>query len=387
MNIESLLFNLLRSEICQVEMPHEIQNLADPNLLQDLYGLSALHDMAQIVAQAIEKMNVNSNEEIVKKFQKQQMLAIYRYQKIQYELEQLCATLENAKINHIPLKGAILRNYYPEPWMRTSCDIDILIPSKDLKVAVECIVEKLNYKKGNKNFHDFSLFSESGVHLELHYDLIEEMRHPAFSNVLAKVWNYAELKKDFQHHYLLRDDFFYYYHIAHMVKHFEEGGCGIRPFLDLWILEHRLEHDASARKMLLEEGNLFTFAQAARQLADVWFSCELHNDISKQMEKYILFGGVYGNLENKISVQQSKKGGRLRYLVTKIFPPYTTLKFQFPVLQKHFYLTPVFIIVRWWKWLLQGDTRRTMQELNMNTSVSKSRVMASADLMKKLGLH
>ena len=31
-----------------------------------------------------------------------------------------CAVLEEAKIPYIPLKGTVLRDYYPEAWMRTS---------------------------------------------------------------------------------------------------------------------------------------------------------------------------------------------------------------------------------------------------------------------------
>ena len=186
--------------------------------------------------------------------------------------------------------------------------------------------------------------------------------------------------------YLVEYAFFYYYHIAHMVKHFEEGGCGIRPLLDLWILNHRVPFHSADREMLLEKGNLLVFGKAAELLSEVWFSCAPHNDISKQMEEYLLFGGVYGNLENRISVQQLKKGGKVRYVLAKIFPPYRMLKTQFPILEKHWYLTPFFVVVRGVKWLLHGDSERMKQELNMNSKISKTKAEQTADLLNKLGL-
>ena len=48
------------------------------------------------------------------------MIAIYRYEKINYELNRLRSALNEAQIPFIPLKGSVLRQYYPEPWMRTS---------------------------------------------------------------------------------------------------------------------------------------------------------------------------------------------------------------------------------------------------------------------------
>ena len=60
--------------------------------------------------------------------------------------------------------------------------------------------------------------------------------------VLAQIWDTAVSAGPGSHRLLLADEMFYFYHIAHMVKHFEVGGCGIRPFLDLWIMNHRMEH-------------------------------------------------------------------------------------------------------------------------------------------------
>ena len=85
-----------------------------------LYKLSKAHDLAHLVGDALIKNDLIGNDEIKAKYQKQVMIAIYRYEKINYELNHLRSALNEAQIPFIPLKGSVLRQYYPEPWMRTS---------------------------------------------------------------------------------------------------------------------------------------------------------------------------------------------------------------------------------------------------------------------------
>ena len=138
-------------------------------LLAKLYTLSKSHDLAHLVGDALTKNNIIGDGEIKAKFQNQMMLAVYRYEKINYELGRLREAMNEAKIPFIPLKGSVIRQYYPKPWMRTSCDIDILVHESDLERAVAILVDKLAYKRESKGSHDISLFSDYGVHLELHY--------------------------------------------------------------------------------------------------------------------------------------------------------------------------------------------------------------------------
>lgn len=69
-----------------------------------------------------------------------------------------------------------------------------------------------------------------------------------------------------------------------MAKHFENGGCGIRPFVDLCILDDLPNSDVAKRNALLEKGNLLKFANVARKLSRAWFVAEDYDLISHQME-------------------------------------------------------------------------------------------------------
>ena len=380
-----IFFPLLRSAVFGTKLTEEERNHYAPDMLQDLLNLSSKHDIAHLLVFGLKQnaLLLKENAELEKCILK----AIYRYEMIKREYEKLCAALEKAEIPFLPLKGSVLRQYYPEPWMRTSCDIDILVQAEQLERAIAAIKEMLQYTDGSKSNHDVSLFSPNGVHVELHYDTVVEGNAIKKSHtVLSHIWETACPKQPGMYQYDLTDAMFYFYHIAHMAKHFQIGGCGIRPFLDLWILKHRVEHDGEARKQLLDQGGLLAFAQAAESLSEVWFSGAESDPMTDRLAQYILGGGVYGTMENIVIVQQGRRGGKLRYALTRIFLPYETIKYYYPVLQKHKWLLPVYQVVRWCKLLFKGGVKRSVRELKTNASMSRADMQSAEALLQYLDL-
>lgn len=386
MTTESVLVSLLRAEVCGGTVSEEVKASLSEEMLAEVYALAKKHDLAHLVGDALSKLGVLGDNEISQKFKKAAMQAVYRYVRLNSEYHKICKTLEEAQIPFIPLKGSVLRNYYPESWMRTSCDIDILVNEECLESAVSALVTKQGFRDEGKGPHDVSLFSPNGVHLELHYSTIEEGRVSESQKVLSQYWEGAHPVAGRKFHQQVSDEMFYFYHIAHMAKHVEIGGCGIRPFLDLWILNHRVEHDRGKREKLLSQGGLLTFAQAAEALSGVWFSGAEANLQSRYFERFILDGGVYGNLQNLVAVQQTKKGSKLKYALYKVFLPYDIIKFHYPILQKHKWLTPVFEVVRWFKLIFKGGVKRSVRELKTNAKISSEQITSTAELLNQLGL-
>lgn len=148
------MMDLIASEVCGKTIDKSQQTLTDEELAK-LYKFSKTHDIAHLVGDALIKNNLIGDSEVKAKIQKQIMLAVYRYEKINYELGRLRKALNEAKIPFIPLKGSVLRRYYPEPWMRTSCDIDVLVHEEAVDQAAQSIAEKLGYAY-DSNFQDSS---------------------------------------------------------------------------------------------------------------------------------------------------------------------------------------------------------------------------------------
>lgn len=384
MDKAAVLFSLIRNVICGEVVSEEVKNACSSEMLEEVYTLAAKHDLAHLVGQAVSKLGL-ADSEILDKCKKSAMHALMRYMQLNYEYEQVCKTLEQAKIPFIPLKGSVLRNDYPEPWMRTSCDVDILVKEQQLDTAVTALTKALGYTAGGKGDHDVTLRSASGFLLELHYDTIQQRYDETGSRtVLGRIWQDAQPIKVGSCHYVMSDAMFYFYHMVHMSKHFRNGGCGIRTFLDVWILD-RKPHDGKARETLLAEGGLTKFAQGARKVAEYWFSGETPDAMTRSVSDYILRSGVYGNNANRAAVGQAKMGGKLRYLLTRrVFMPYDFLKAEYPVLNKHRWLTPVYQVVRWVRMLLGGGLRRTVCELKANAAVTDTQT--AGDILNYLGL-
>ena len=380
-----ILFALLRFEISGAELCETDKNLIKEEVLPALYKLSKKHDLAHLIGDALDKNGLLvDGSEAKKRFLQERNMAVYRYEQLQYELECICDTFEEAKISFIPLKGAVIRQYYPEPWMRTSCDIDILVEEENLQTAIAVLEEKLSYKCTEIGQHDAQIFAENGTHIELHYSLLESGSKNTVKPILDLVWKRVEQISFFCCR--MSDNLFYVYIISHIAKHLKFGGCGIRPLMDLWILNHKIMHDNSEREKLLKEAGLFTLAKSLEGLSEIWFSGVKADELSIALEEYILTGGVYGSFDNKVAAQQSRKKNKFSYLISRLFLPYSQMKFKYPTLQKYPILYPFFVVKRMF-FLFKKDTKkRAVSELNQTISGDEEKQKQIAKLLKDLDL-
>lgn len=383
MDKNQILFTLLRSEIGN-DNNINIGEISQENM-GELYQLSKKQDLAHIVSCALHKVGALGADDISGKFIEKQMLAIYRCELLKTALKEVSAVFENSAIAHMPLKGSVLRSYYPEEWMRTSCDIDVLVHEEDLERAVSVLVEELGYTTNHRtHYHDISLFSPSGVHLELHFSLKEGMDN--IDGLLGDVWKYARKSDCKEYLYYQTNEYFVFHHFAHMSYHFIHGGCGVKPFADLYVIQNKLPYDESTVRRFCRQCGIEEFYAHILYVTDVWFGNKPHTDISRQIENYILRGGVYGTLENRVTVAQGKQGGRSRYAMSRIFISYESMKVLYPVLEKHKWMLPFLQIRRWVSLLRRGKLKRGVRELKINQNVSKKKATDMEIFLTKIGL-
>ena len=365
--------------------------------LAEIYQLSKAHDVAHLVGDALNKSGVFENlpadldeneraaiAKVKEKFDEQIFTAVYRYETINYELEQICKTLEEAKIPFIPLKGSVIRKYYPEPWMRTSCDIDILVKEKDADNAAEYLQTQLQYGVDRKGQHDVSMFTASNVHVELHFKLLDS----DFKQVkdLIDVWSGDEISLLSDSEYQMSKELFLLYHIYHMAKHFVHGGCGIKPFIDLWIIKNKVGFDEEKAQKMLQESGLLAFFERSTDLVNVWFEGKEHSEITQEMEDYILQGGVYGTLKQNLAMSQNKKGGKFRHLMSRIFLSYKDIAVYYPSLKKCPILFPFYQVRRWCRILFCGGRKAAMNEIKVNKNITKEEQERAKKLLEDLNL-
>lgn len=384
LNFEQLLISILRTKLCDVELPEEIaeQIKTNPALLTSLYEVSDAHDLAHVVGEVLfERGMVDNSTERGRAFFAKRELAEYRYVQMDYDFQEICAAFEKAKIPYMPLKGSVLRNYYPEPAMRTSCDIDILVHPEDLDRATTLLKDELGYTIGEKYYYNISVYSQNDVLIELHFALTEEDKQ--FNNILSSVWDNVEREEGFNYRFRMTAEMFVLYEIIHMVRHFWGGGFGIHSVMDLWILKKEVLFSNEKLETLLRSCNLLTFGRTVLLLADVWFSGEKHTETTQNIADYIIGSGAYGTKSNQLILSERKSGGRFQYALKRWFAPYKELRITYPKLEKYPFLYPFYQVKRWFR-LIFKDRRKAMKRLQSLSDLPKEQKRRIAKLCDDL---
>ena len=130
-----IFFYLLRSAVYGTLLSGSEKAQFSDEQMPDMIKTAKKHDVVHLLAYGIKKNGLISKGYTA--IEKSVLKAIYRYEKLNSEYENICELFETEGIVFMPLKGSVLRKYYPEEWMRTSCDIDILISENDIEKAAD----------------------------------------------------------------------------------------------------------------------------------------------------------------------------------------------------------------------------------------------------------
>ena len=384
--ITKILMNLIKCSIHKENIDVQQYCALSQEEKEQLFQLCSKHSISVIVGDVLGKSKMIEKTPNVKKLINESFMSVYRYEQSQTEIKKITHVLTELKIPYILLKGPRVRKYYPEPWLRTSCDIDILIHEEDLDLAINGLVEKCSYKKQERNYHDVPLVSPNNILLELHFNIKENMDN--FDKVLIKVWDYSSpVGKDNCLEYEQSNEFFFFHLLAHTAYHFQHGGCGIRSILDLYLIHHQMPYNDEKLKILCREAKIETFYEYVIQLSEVWFGECSHTPVTLAMEKYILHGGTYGTKDNSIAMEQTMQGGgHTRYIRGRIFMPYKALKMKYPILERHKYLTPIYQVVRWYKALSSGKLKKYTAELHLSKRINQEQLDSAEKLLEALKL-
>lgn len=325
--------------------------------LSEIYKLAAAQDLAHIVGYYIEKNGFPLDSEPAKTLVKYKYSAIFRDERQAYECARAENVLQKENIRYIKLKGTVLKEYYPQTWLRTRCDTDILIEKENLQNAADILCKQLNWTVTRRDVHDFSMYSKSGVHTELHYHLMDRKNAEKSHEIFEQIWERFSIKSGNGCEYKMTDDAFYLYHIAHMAKHIKNGGGGVRPFIDQLILENANLND----RRLLERCGMTVFENHVSNLSESWFSNSENSGLDI-LETYILGSTMYGTQEDKLAAWHAHQGSKLRVFLNRLFLSSEGLCVKYPSCKKHPYLMPLYQVRRWIDCVKNGDVKTRIDE-------------------------
>lgn len=378
--MSNILTDILSAQLYQTTLSPEIRARLTPEVLLKLYQISRRHDLAHMVGNGLMEHGVEIPEGLLSKFKKADMLSVYRCAQQKQALAEISACFASAEIPYIPLKGAVLRAFYPLESMRTSCDVDVLVKREDLDKACKALVE-VGYHVEERLYHDVSLISPTKVHLELHFSVRENI--PELDAVLSRAWAFAVPEEGCR--YVFTKEFFVFQAFAHMSYHFLGGGCGLRALTDIWVMEHKMGYSYLDARELLEEGGILKFARKMTELTHTCFDGAPSDAFSKPLLEYILTGGSYGTAKQKIAVK-NRKGGTVGYAFGRLFLPYGTMKQIYPVLERLPVLLPFCWMYRLISKIFTGRGRRAVGEIKTAHGISAEETAEIQALRRHLGI-
>lgn len=210
--------------------------------------LSLLYPVLENTPAFFEKMSEVSENAKKVVFQSYRLLFLDKY---------LLEEFENAGIPIVILKGMATAYYYPQPELRKSGDVDLLLLDiTRLKEAVKCM-ESLGFTKAKQQpaLHHVVFFSREGIEIELHTNLAEPFDNDKTNRYLTAL--YAQcihhvVQKRFLNITISQLDvpFHGFELLLHMLQHFLRSGFGLKLLCD-WVVFWNQETTGEDRERYL----------------------------------------------------------------------------------------------------------------------------------------
>ncbi len=264
-----------------------------------------------------------------------------------YELEKLFRAFEDSGIEYMPLKGAVMKSFYPKPEMRTMGDADILIKTEQYE-QIRVTMQNLGFNEILESDHEL-VWDKKSIHIELHKRLIPSYNKDYYA-YYGDGWDFAKSKG--KSRFEMSDEDTFVYIFTHYAKHYRDGGIGIRHITDLYIY---LSAKPDLNKEYIESGlkklKLFDSYNNTVHTINVWFNGEQPNTMSDFITERIFESGSYGTYVSHImsgAVKASNSGRNVRFkkIFKLIFLPYEYMSQKYPVLKKAPFLLPLMWLVR-----------------------------------------
>lgn len=340
---EGYFLHLLRCSlngVCPDEPPEDIN-------FDVIYEISLRHDVENLVFVSVDMLK-NKPDEIL--YDRWRQRYYVRQRQCLYQdmaLEELVETFTSKGIDCMPLKGSVIKNYYPNPDLRCMGDIDFLVREQNRDTVRE-IMHTLGYRDDILDDGQVDGFARSElVYVEIHYDFSAEIH--IYHDVFTIDWDKL-LPDEKKHLYKMTPEDLYFFNIGHYVKNMHTKGMGLRSVLDSYVMWKVLTDDEKQNiSKKLEDIDLLKFNSKILAIADLWFGNADNNPELDLLEEYLISEKTYGNDDATkiVDVLYSYKNkSKFAFFINRIFPKPDELYYRFNKKKKNFLILPYFWIKR-----------------------------------------
>ena len=342
-----------------------------------LFRMSARHFIDALVGTTLKQAGVALPEY----WEDRMVKAVRKVLLFDVERKKLCAWMDSEQIWYLPLKGIILKDFYPSVGMRQMSDNDILFDENAWeRVEKHMISEGYEAESVGKGNHD--VYQKPPVfNFEMHRSLYgkghDERWVEYYSDIKERL--IPDRADDRCYGYHMSDEDFYIYITSHAYKHYSGSGTGLRTLLDFYAYlnakEDTLDFDyirTECKKLGIDD-----FEQHNRILCRrVFAPQQTYNQASFELSlsadefdmlQYYLSSGVYGTfdrmvanrMEKQTKADGKKKLSKLSYYRHRVFPGMELYE-NYPLLVKHKWLIPAYWFYRIVRMLFSRERRDYM---------------------------
>lgn len=356
--------------------------------LEALLRLAKAHSVSAMVCMALEQTDAfqHAAETTRLKWLEAKNKAIRKNMLLDAERKAILHELEIQGIWYMPLKGSILKDWYPKPGMREMADNDILFDPSGREQVRE-IFQNRGYKtvsfgKLNHDEYEKPPIYNFEMHVSLFHGMYKELTEQ-YENVKERLLPVDGTAYQFA----FTPEDFYVFALAHAHKHYSHSGTGVRTLADIYVMERHLGDimDRDEVEQKLTQLGIAEYEQHSRVLAEKLFSAvrplaeiELTED-EKEMLLYYCDATTYGTFDNRVKnrlheLQENSEDitlwTKLKYCGVRLFPGREFCKLHYPFVYRHPWTLPFFWV---WRIVDKGIThrRKVKQELKALKAVSK----------------
>lgn len=329
-----------------------------------LYQAAKVHKLGAVVHETLRSLPefCDGNASLAASWQMETIVAAAGQTRRTSGLLRITKALERGSIPYAVVKGAVCRELYAQPDLRTSGDEDILIAAEQQEACAELFraegLELLEAKEGDPVTHWID--RQTGLHIELHTALMpgkrtaEKRLNQYFSDQLDCTVAVPVQGGTVQ---TLCPTAHLLFLVCHALKHFIAGGFGIRTVSDILTFAERYgaQIDKASVYSGLETARGRIFFDQLLSIGQQYLEFDLPGSgwalsappDPAQMLEDILDAGIYGqsSMSRRHSgalVQRAAEEGETRPSVIRAaFPPKERLVGRYPILQQHPALLPV----------------------------------------------
>lgn len=367
-------------------------------VFENVFLIARRHSVSNILWHSIEKLNNKPSTDLLTQWYSDYGVLLRQAAYQEMEIERLTHIFTSRGYDVMPLKGAQIRSYYPEPDMRAMGDIDFMVKTDGSKVQRD-IVKHIMLGNGyvadvldDGQVDGYKKDDNKDIYVEVHFEFMHP-KHVHYEDFIVD-WD-SLLPTDTKGLYQMSLFDLYYFNIGHFVKNMFSKGLGVKNITDIYVLWHKFskEEQFKMNSRLLAAG-LNEFNTALVKIADIWFGDRADDGTTQNAQKYVLDNNEYGFHRNNDVLNLMKKEtstGNIdtkHYFFSRVFPTASELYYRFNIKHKMPFLLPFLWIARIVLLIFAPKKKieKLKSEVEVINDISQEEIDRGKTVFKEIGL-